>query len=91
VTGVQTCALPICMSIQMQDGKHFDGDGRDIDMSQVNLDWKNACAKFLKTADRIIGTVRAAQLVERISDLENAAHATEIASLIRSDIGQSSH
>jgi len=79
------------MSIQMQNGTRFDGDGRDIDMSQVNLDWKNACAKFLKTADRIIGTVRAAQLVERISDLENAAHATEIASLIRSDIGQSSH
>jgi len=72
------------MSIQMRNGKSFDGDGRDIDMSQVNLDWKDAREKFLRTADRIIGATRAAQLVDRIGSLENAAHAAEIAALIQS-------
>jgi 2-methylcitrate dehydratase PrpD len=72
------------MSIQMQDGKRFDGDGRDIDMAQVHLGWKDACEKFLKTADRIIGVTRAAQLIDRIGSLENVAGAAEIATLIQS-------
>src|SRR5438105_12151306 len=56
VTGVQTCALPILLSVELgEDDRQHDGERRDRHF-EVTLAWRGATLKRARPADR--GDVR---------------------------------
>ena len=38
MTGVQTCALPICFPVTIQGGKYRDEEGREVTFDSIRLD-----------------------------------------------------
>ena len=71
------------MSIRLDDGRHINGSGEDIDTTQVNLTWAGAVRKFLRTALTVLGQSRAERLVDTVGRLEGLSQAGVVAHLIR--------
>lgn len=58
------------MTITLDDGSVFKGDGNDIDRAQLYLSWSDAADKFRKVTTGILTPAAANKLVELVGNLE---------------------
>lgn len=73
------------MSIELDDGTVFKGDGEDIDRAQLYLSWTDATEKFVRVTDGILAARTAEKIVELVGQLETLDSVTPITDLLKTD------